>query len=270
MKIGILTSDTDNLTLFKILHKYNHNYYIFLDSKFSFRWDKSIDLITKRIKEIIITTKKLWIDKIILPPTLELYFLYKKEYSDYILPIFFSYLNYYCLNYSLIWKIWFFWDNLDIKNIDIFFKNIKENYKLNENQKNIKQFKNNFPIRKKNTNILKYFLTNFSYSNYMVNKTLKFNLKYFKDSNIDTLIPLNYWYFNFQKTITKYFNQKKTRFHKIEKINIIFQKLWLKESEYKVFLKYNDNINSIESNKKLLYILKKWKTINIDIEKMEF
>ena len=48
----------------------------------------------------------------------------------------------------------------------------------------------------------------------MINKIITTDLRYFKDANVDTLIPLDYSYFNFQKTITSFFNQKKQKFHK--------------------------------------------------------
>ena len=44
-------------------------------------------------------------------------------------------------------------------------------------------------------------------------RTLKNDLRYFKDVNVDTIIPLNYHYFRMQRTIKAFFNFKKTRFH---------------------------------------------------------
>jgi len=56
----------------------------------------------------------------------------------------------------------------------------------------------------------------------MINKIITTDLRYFKDANIDTLIPLDYSYFNFQKTITSFFNQKKQKFHKRDVLANIF------------------------------------------------
>ena len=71
----------------------------------------------------------------------------------------------------------------------------------------------------------KYFLAKLSFSSMMVNRIVKEDLKYFKDAMVDTLIPLNYGYFNYQNTITKFLNFKKIRFHKLEKIENCFQHL---------------------------------------------
>jgi hypothetical protein len=56
----------------------------------------------------------------------------------------------------------------------------------------------------------------------MINKIITTDLRYFKDANIDTLIPLDYSYFNFQKAITSFFNQKKQKFHKRDILANIF------------------------------------------------
>jgi hypothetical protein len=57
----------------------------------------------------------------------------------------------------------------------------------------------------------------------MVNKVIKFDLRYFKDAMVDVVVPLNYGYFNYEKTISKFFNFKKIKFHGIEKLEEIFQ-----------------------------------------------
>ncbi|MBR6908568.1 hypothetical protein IKN40_09100 [bacterium] len=47
----------------------------------------------------------------------------------------------------------------------------------------------------------------------MTNSLVKYEFRYFKDSNVDTVIPCNYEYFNAERTLSKLFNTKKTRFH---------------------------------------------------------
>jgi hypothetical protein len=75
----------------------------------------------------------------------------------------------------------------------------------------------------------KYFANNLSFSNLMVNKIIKFDIRYFKDSNVDSIVPLNYEYFNYQNTIFKFFNFKKQKFHKIDNLERIFADLDLKQ-----------------------------------------
>ena len=109
-----------------------------------------------------------------------------------------------------------------------------KNYSLTDNQKSIKKFQSPFAYRTKEVSMRKYYLTTLSYSDFMVNKVIKFDMRYFKDAMTDTVIPLNYGYFNFQNTLSKFFNFKKIRFHKLEKIEESFLNFKLKPSTYSI------------------------------------
>jgi hypothetical protein len=102
---------------------------------------------------------------------------------------------------------------------------VEKKYVLAENQKSIKKFHHPFVHWIKETPLWKYYLTSLSYSNILVNKIIKFDLRYFKDAMTDTIIPLNYGYFHYQTTITKFLNLKKIRFHGLEKLENCFQQL---------------------------------------------
>jgi len=74
----------------------------------------------------------------------------------------------------------------------LFYKKILPKYDLNENQKQIKKFHKDFPIWIKDVTIWKYFLLKYGYRDRMVRKTIKIDLRYFKDADVDTLIILNW------------------------------------------------------------------------------
>ena len=116
-------------------------------------------------------------------------------------------------------------------------QSIEKEYSLSDKQKNIKKFPAKFSYRGKEVASWKYFLQTFPYSNYMVNKQIKMDLRYFKDANVDTIIPLNYGYFNFQKTITRFFNQNKTKFHDLDKLFDEFDSF--SQSDYSVTILSN-------------------------------
>ena len=118
-------------------------------------------------------------------------------------------------------------------------KNIAKTYTLAPNQQSIKNFHFPFTYRIKETPLWKYYLTNLSYSDILVNKIIKFDLRYFKDAMVDTIIPLNYGYFHYQTTITKFLNFKKIRFHALEKIHKVFDSFTLTTSKaYSVKIMY--------------------------------
>ena len=101
----------------------------------------------------------------------------------------------------------------------------------------------------------------------MANKSVKFDLRYFKDCWIDTLIPLNYEYFNYQRVITKYFNYKRQRFHKLEDIEKIFAWLNLKENkDYFVTIFANWHTEFLTRDKKLMRFLQKGKQFEVNFQ----
>ena len=118
-------------------------------------------------------------------------------------------------------------------------KNLEKEYTLAPNQKSIKKFHSPFTYRVKETPLWKYYLTSLSYSHILVNKIIKFDLRYFKDAMVDTLIPLNYGYFHYQNTIIRFLNFKKIRLHPLEKLENIFDLFACKASKkYSVKIAY--------------------------------
>jgi len=98
----------------------------------------------------------------------------------------------YSFKYSLVGKLGLIGDFADVEVAQKLVKNIEKEYVLADNQKNIKKFHTPFVYRVKETPLWKYYLTSLSYSNILVNKIIKFDLRYFKDAMTDTVIPLNY------------------------------------------------------------------------------
>ena len=267
MKIGIITSWNENITLFKFLNKFNHEYFIYYDQVNWPYWDKNFDYSKQKIIDWIEFLKSKWVEKVIVWPIYELELLKEKKYSDIILPLFSEYLNKYCFPKSLVGKIGLVWDFADIQVGQELISDTLKSYKLNDNQKNIKKFKFPFCFRLKEVPMWKYYLTTLSYSHFMANKSVKFDLRYFKDCWIDTLIPLNYEYFNYQRVITKYFNFKKERFHKLENIEQIFKGLKLMESwDYSIKLFAHWHTEFLTRDKKMVWYLQKWKQTEISVQ----
>ena len=267
MKIGIITSWNENLTLFKFLNKYNHEYFVYYDQINWPYWDKNFEYSKQKIIDWIEFLKKKWVEKVIVWPIYELALLEEKRYSDLILFLFIEYLQSYCFQKSLVGKIGLVWDFADIQVWQELIENISKSYKLNDNQKNIKKFNFPFCYRTKEVRMWKFYLTTLSYSHFMANKSIKFDLRYFKDCWIDTLILLNYEFFNYERVITKYFNYKKQRFHKLENIQKIFEWLDLKESKnYSITLFANWHTEFLTRDKKLIRFLQKGKQVNLNIQ----
>jgi len=146
---------------------------------------------------------------------------------------------------------------------------VEKEYVLAPNQQSIKKFHFPFVYRGKETPLWKYYLTSLSYSNILVNKIIKFDLRYFKDAMVDTIIPLHYGYFHYQTTITKFLNFKKIRFHSLEKIENIFTAHIPQQAKtYSVKIAYTGNNDFLIREKRLMWLLQRGKTTEIVWEKI--
>lgn len=269
MKLWIITSGAENLTLFKFLSQYDHEYIIYYDDLLFPYGDKPAAVVQAVIADAILVLEKRGIDRIILSPVRELVF----RQHPKVFPLFQTYLKTYCFASSLVGKMGAIGDWSDMQVAQPLLETFVSEYVLKDNQKKIKKFQTPFKRWIKETSLRKYFLSGLSYSDPLVNKIVKFDLRYFKDAGIDTLIPLNYGYFNYQNTITKFLNFKKIRFHKLEKVEIIFQWLvtsfeWSGTNNYLVKILYTGQKELLERQKKIMWMLQRGESIKVQREKI--
>lgn len=257
----IITSGTENLNVVKLCQQLSISHTVIVDSLFWPYQDKETNQKIQRTEDIINYMKSQWITHFICHPTIELALLDNNKNRTDIIPLFTHYINY-CLNHSLIGKIWFVWWYSDISQIENIFQVIVKEYIPTDNQKNIKKFK--LSKRTKDMSMRWYFSRLFSPRQMMINKIITTDLRYFKDANIDTLIPLDYSYFNFQKTITSFFNQKKQKFHKRDILTNIFAStikdysITKKETQETISVYSTWSLHLIQGNKKWERLLSQW------------
>jgi len=236
--------------------------------------DKTFDQSLTYVEAWITYLTKQNVDMIIVPPVYELYIMQSSEFriqKKNILPLFTSYLTEYCFTYSLVGKIGMIGDFADIEKAQSLLQSFEKTYTLTKNQMSIKKFHSPIVYRTKEIPLRKYYLRGLSYSNILVNKIIKFDLRYFKDAMVDTLIPLNYGYFHYQGTISKFLNFKKIRFHTLEKLDAIFQELVgidKKKAEYSVTVVYTWHPDFLQREKRVLWLLQRGKKIDIHRKKI--
>lgn len=272
MKLWIITSWTDTLTLFTFLSKYPHEYIVYYDDYHRPYGDKSFDHALSCIEQGVDYLVKQKVDAIIVPPVYELA-LSKKKTKAKILPLFSTYVMEQCFSHSLVGKIGLLWDFADLEKAQYLLQWLEKSYTLTSHQKSIKKFHSPFHYRAKEVPLRKYYLTWLSYSNVLVNKIIKFDLRYFKDAMTDTLIPFNYWYFHYQTTITKFLNFKKIKFHKMEKLETIFQERVMKDKEqtkdtYSITIAYTGHPELLKREKRIIRLLQRGNAIDIQWEKI--
>lgn len=273
MKIWIVASSLENINLFKILNQLDHQYQIYRDWANWPYGDKKLQTNLPHISKGIQHLLENWTKKIILPPIYELYWLENEEkgYQN-ILPIFTDYLLNHCLKYSLVGKLGFV-GNLDsTSNIENLFKTIQNKYTLTSNQQNISKFHQPFATWTKTTSLWKDFLKLFSNRSRMVRKTIKTDLRYFKDANVDTLIPLSYGYLAYDKIFKDHLNFKKIRYHDKNKLSKVIKSIFsnFENSQYNINIFANGNTHFLTENKKRKWLLQKGKQTNLNVQKINW
>ncbi len=229
MHIWIISAGTENLVLMRFLQRFDCTYSVLLDSAYRPYGDKDTDVLLLRYVKLIETLIKKWADYVIVHPIYEMRLLQNIDnpaiglVKKYILPLFGSYLHTFCLWESLIWKIWCLWTTWDIIHTQNLIQNEIKNYTLSDKQTNTKRFHTQFAFRTKTVPLRNYMLTSLSPREYFANTVIKFDCRYFKDAGVDTIIPLQYSYFLYQKTITNFFNQNKQKFHWLQKVEQCFE-----------------------------------------------
>ncbi len=266
MKIGILTSSNDMLSLFKFLHCSDHQYFVFYDDKFSFWGDKTTDLLMERIQEWIDFLYSKGVEVFIVPPIVELKISNENLFPNIkILPLFQNYVLKNCFAYSLVGKIGFLGDYFDLQEWQKQLENLSKNYNLSTNQVQIQKFNFPFAYRGKEVREWKYLLDKKNWSQPLVNHRVKGDIRYFKDATVDTLIPCNYSYFLLEKTIKKSIFHK-MRFHGISALEKVFLDLNLSNSwEYFVSVFCTGHWDFLKREKKLIRQINRGNPQNLEI-----
>jgi hypothetical protein len=104
MKIGIVSSGNETLSLFKILTKFDHEYFIFHDQTHFPFGSKDMEYILLEIKKSIQILLKQGVEKIIVDPLYEIALLQDKQVKEYVLPVFTEYSSF-VFSHSLVGKI---------------------------------------------------------------------------------------------------------------------------------------------------------------------
>ena len=270
MKIGIISSGIDTLALFQFLTRYDNEYLVYYDQTNFPYWEKSLDYALECIEKSGKFLAEKWAEIIIVDPVYELAFKYSdKKLWFKILPLFQKYLHEYAFRRSLVGKIWILSDFWSSSNVQKFFEMEEKNYKPTKEQKSIKKFNYPFHYRVKLANSWTENINDLWVHNPYLIRTMKNDLRYFKDAYVDTILPMHYHYFRMQKTIKSFFNFHKIRFHDLSIVEECFNDL-VKKSNWKYWVSVwiNQPSEFLTRNKQLIRLMQRWKNIKIKIEEI--
>lgn len=259
MKIAIISSSTDSLSLFKFLSQKDHEYLIYLDTLHAPYGEKTFLKSMEAVTKGIIRAQEQGAKKLILPPLYELAFSEDKNYRNLILPLFSHYVLKNCFQYSLVGKIGIFGDAEELMISQQSFEKLAQSYTPHSAQITSKIFSYPFHFWQKETSIFKHLLQGLSRKSSLSNTVIKHHLRYFKDAHVDTVIPINYSSFYAEKTISKFFNFKKIRFHQLDRLEKCFDTFNLPTSKYQIAIHATDSTFALMHQKKLLWLLQRGK-----------
>ena len=202
MKVGIISSGVDTLALFQILTRYDNEYLVYCDQTNFPYWEKSLYYTLNCIEKAGEFLTQKWAEIIIVDPVYELALKYSdKKLWFKILPLFQKYLHDYVFQYSLVGKIWIlsdFWSSWSVQKL---LENEEKEYKPTDEQKSIKKFGYPFHYRVKSAASWTSNINDLWVHNPYLIRTMKNDLRYFKDAYVDTVLPMNYHYFRMQRQI---------------------------------------------------------------------
>lgn len=274
MKIWIIGSSVDILILFRFLNKHKFVYTYFFDQEWWDRSEKNSDFVLQRVERILEISKERWIDTVILPPLIELYFLQHEKWKDYIFPLFKNYLLEECLPFSRVWKIGIIGDYFDLQKQQL-LKDLCHIYELTDIQKAIKKFHKPFAFRSKQVRMWKYFLAQLGWKNWMMHNVIKRDLRSIIDAWVDTIIPCNYWYFAYDVTIHKLIRTKKMRRYWLDTLEKVFNNVYTRydinsedTKEYQINIVYTWHLDFLLNEKKLVWLLQRGKKSEVKTEKL--
>ena len=270
MKIGIISSWVDTLALFKFLARYNYQYLVYVDQEGFSYWEKSLELVLNHIEEAGEFLIKKWADVIIVDPIYELALKYSdKKLWFKVLPLFQQYLHEYAFKYSLVGKIWILSDFWSFSKVQELVEREEKNYNPTDEQKLVRKFSYPFHYRVKSASSWAYNVNDLWVHNPYLIRTMKNDLRYFKDAYVDTILLMHYHYFHMQRAIKSFFNFHKIRFHDVSVVEKCFNDVIEKSDwKYGVTVWINQPSIFLTRNKQLMRLMQRWKSVKVDIEEI--
>ena len=268
MKIGIISSWIDTLALFQFFVRYDNEYLVYCDQTNFPYWEKSLDYVSECIEKAVEFLTKKWAEIIVVDPIYELYLKHlDKKFK--VLPLFQKYLHEYAFKHSLVGKFWILSDFWSFWKVQELFEKEEKDYKPTDEQKSIKIFSCPFHYWVKSTGSRVYNINDLWVHNPYLIRTMKNDLRYFKDAYVDTILPMHYHYFRMQRALKSFFNFHKIRIHDFSVIEECFNKL-VEKSEWKYWVSIwiNQSSEFLTRNKQLVWLMQRGKSVKIIIEEI--
>ena len=181
--------------------------------------------------------------------------------KKYIFPLFTEYCLF-AFFHSLVGKIGLLCEAGTFVQAQHIVNGLEQHYTPTEAQRKTKKFRFPFDYRVKVAGPWTFGIQQLGVHNPYLIRTLKNDLRYFKDAMVDTIIPLYYHHFRMQRTMKAFFQSKKIRFWDLSYLTECFKKLTEgREDTYMVQVWTNQSSAFLEQEKELMWLLGRGKTV---------
>ena len=159
-----------------------------------------------------------------------------------------------------------FWSSSNVQEL---CEKEEKSYKPTDEQKLIKKFSYPFHYRVKSASSRTININDLWVHNPYLIRTMKNDLRYFKDAYVDTILSMHYHYFRMQRAIKSFFNFHKIRFHDLSVIEECFNKL-VEKSDWKYWVNVwiNQSSGFLTRNKQLMWLMQRGKNVEVKIEEI--
>lgn len=242
MRIGIIWSWYDVAVVASRLPDFC-DVYCFID-RATWPWTQKSDTwVYSRIEYAIRCLEWAWVDRIIVPPYAQQQ---ASTMSDLILPLFSLYVQEYVLPYSRVGKLWLitvYPDEQGKKTIWL-LQDIISEYTPSVYQQKTKAFLPQFPCRTKVCAHRDMHMTYAKQRSWIMRNLVKYDLRYFKDCGVDTILPIDRSMWYWEKMIVHRLGAK-MKFHgtwALKKIiaQLMYQENGKKEQRSEVHIRTSD------------------------------
>ena len=192
-------------------------------------------------------------------PRYEYMIMQDSQYAPYVVPLFECYMKEFVLAYTLVGKLGFRGDRADIEMIEKMIWSLRKNFVASARQQSLSKFHHHLPLWTLETDLQRQLIWAWYKRHRVLNNVIKYDLHHFKDADVDTLVPLDYVYWQTEKILKHYFNTRKRRFHGLSALQQLLLKLmpWWQDIPYHVTLMHTRACESLQWWRYAQHILSK-------------
>ena len=252
MKIGVLIDQLSSLYHWQWMSHSNHEYIIYRDQNHQNSSQTNLPHHHTIMRQWLDYLIAQWVDHIICPPIIELYF--HTQYPQ-ILPIFHQYLVH-ILQYSIVGKIWFVGNTVQCESINLHRGEIKTTHIPIFKQLSNRYFNAKFPIWTSIDIHLPHRISDHKPDHPVCNQLIKSILRPLKNAAVDSIVWLDWAYYACDVSWSHHCHSIKR--HPSDTVKTIFDSLDLSSSEtYNVTICYTGTLRDLQQNKRLWWLLAK-------------